>query len=243
MSGPRFWDREVRRCLRKRGGRRFVPPVGVSVGITHTNSRLHVCVIPLARPTKALRKTRVARSTKTESTTVQIPKIGTVQMNSAEYFTLATAGTSQFRLFLRDPALINRFGGGEIPTQRAEIAIQLSAKCCATKNQPDGIIGVAHATASCVRDAHASSSRTAARCVACLRRVKGTARLRVLPKYRRRHERLHDGEMVPPITRKAFFTPAGTRSAKSWLPTTSASALRARQTGLNSIAVCGRLQS
>jgi len=70
----------------------------------------------------------VSVSTKSESRTVNIPKLGTLQLNTAETFTLTTSGGTSLSVLLRDPTLIEKMGGGEIPTTRAEKAIQTVRK-------------------------------------------------------------------------------------------------------------------
>lgn len=54
--------------------------------------------------------------------------MGMVQMNSAETFELTTSGGTSVEVVLRDPGLIKRMGGGDIPTTRAEKAIQTMRK-------------------------------------------------------------------------------------------------------------------
>lgn len=60
----------------------------------------------------------------------RIPKLaqsamnGFVQVNNAEIFVLMTAGGSSTKVVLRDPVLIEGLGGGDVPTERADQAVQ-----------------------------------------------------------------------------------------------------------------------
>jgi hypothetical protein len=140
VTGPRFWDVAGAPVLFKKGNDnslRFTP-VGVSV-ICFTQNQLlgYTCALDLTTG-KALSESTdeyfyrdvVSVATKTESKTVQVPQQlgGTLQMNSAESFTLTTSGGTYMSVLLRDPTLIQRMGGGEIPTTRAEKAIQTVRK-------------------------------------------------------------------------------------------------------------------
>lgn len=59
----------------------------------------------------------------------RIPKLvesavnGQVQVNNAEIFLLVTAGGNSTKVVLRDPVLIEGLGGGDIPTERANQAV------------------------------------------------------------------------------------------------------------------------
>jgi hypothetical protein len=73
----------------------------------------------------------VSVTTKTESQTVNIVAkglfikqlLGIAQLNSAEKFILTTSGGTSISVVLKDPSLIERMGGGVIPTDRTEKAI------------------------------------------------------------------------------------------------------------------------
>ena len=56
-----------------------------------------------------------------------LAKAGKLQFDAAETFVLRTAG-GKFEVMLSDPALIKGMGGGQIPTTRAEKAIQTVRK-------------------------------------------------------------------------------------------------------------------
>jgi len=140
VTGPRFWDIGGAPVLWKRGSDNILrfTPISVSV-INFTENQLlaYNCVLDFTTG-KALNeatdeyfyKDVVAVSTKSESMTVNInkKKFGTIQLNAAEVFTLTTSGGTSISVLLRDPTLINRMGGGEMPTTKAEEAIQAVRK-------------------------------------------------------------------------------------------------------------------
>ncbi|TMQ10302.1 MAG: hypothetical protein E6J90_36515 [Deltaproteobacteria bacterium] len=67
----------------------------------------------------------VSVSTKTKSFSVQLEGGKTLQLDAAEMFELTTSGGTSVEVFLRDPKVIQMMGGtGDIPTTRAERAIQ-----------------------------------------------------------------------------------------------------------------------
>lgn len=59
----------------------------------------------------------------------RVPKVtesavnGTVQVNSAQIFSLSTSGGTSVRVVLNDPVLIDGLGGGELPVERADQAV------------------------------------------------------------------------------------------------------------------------
>jgi hypothetical protein len=78
----------------------------------------------------------VSVSTKTDSKDVTAASLGgTFHLKTAEWFTLTTSGGTALTVFLRDPALIERMGGGELPTTRAEKAMQAVRKMLREKKQ------------------------------------------------------------------------------------------------------------
>jgi hypothetical protein len=138
IIGPRLWDVGGADVFFKRGKDNVLrfTPVDVSI-INFTQSQLLVysCVLDLTTGNvlnestdEYFYKDVVQVSTKTESRTVNIPKLGTLQLNAAETFTLTTSGGTSLSVVLRDPTLIEKMGGGEIPTTRAEKAIQTVRK-------------------------------------------------------------------------------------------------------------------
>lgn len=67
----------------------------------------------------------VAVSTKTTSVGLNLGKeLGMVQATAAEEFTLTTSGGTSISVVLRDASLVQKMGGGELPTTRAETAVQ-----------------------------------------------------------------------------------------------------------------------
>ena len=133
VTGPRFWRIGGASILWKRGndGTLRYSPMEVSV-INFTEHQLlaYTCVLdrttgnPLNESTEEFfYKDVVSVSTTTKSDTQDMGTLGNIQMNAAEYFILLNAGGGELKVFLRDPTLISRMGGGEIPTTRAEKAI------------------------------------------------------------------------------------------------------------------------
>lgn len=53
---------------------------------------------------------------------------GKLQLNAAETFVLTTSGGTSIEVVLRDPQLIEKFGGGSIPTEMADKAVQAVRK-------------------------------------------------------------------------------------------------------------------
>jgi hypothetical protein len=53
---------------------------------------------------------------------------GKIQVNNAETFVLATSGGSSVRVVLKDPVLIQSLGGGDLPLEWAEQAVQAVRK-------------------------------------------------------------------------------------------------------------------
>ncbi|MSU62992.1 MAG: hypothetical protein EXS31_11465 [Pedosphaera sp.] len=139
VTGPRFWNVGGAPILYKKGmdGTLRFTPMEVSV-INFTQNQLlnYTCVLdrttsnPLNESTdEYFYKDVVSVATKTDSKTYQMgKKLGAVQMNAAEFFTLRNAGGGEMSILLRDVKLIEKMGGGEIPTTRAEKAIQAVRK-------------------------------------------------------------------------------------------------------------------
>ena len=67
----------------------------------------------------------VAVSTKTTSVGLNLGKeLGMVQATAAEEFTLTTSGGTSISVVLKDASLVQKMGGGDLPTTRAENAVQ-----------------------------------------------------------------------------------------------------------------------
>ncbi len=79
----------------------------------------------------------VSVATKTMSKSYTHKKLGVIQLNEAETFTLTTSGGTSVEVFLKDRKLIEALGlkGGEIPTTSAEKAIQVVRKMLREKKQ------------------------------------------------------------------------------------------------------------
>lgn len=139
VVGPRFWDisnAEVAFKKGKDGVLRFTP-VGVSVlNLTENQVIAYECALDCITGSALSEGTDeyyfrdiVSVSTKTKSKNVQVPGTGLLQLNSAEIFELTTSGGTSIEVVLRDPNLVQYMGGsGEIPTTRAEKAIQTLRK-------------------------------------------------------------------------------------------------------------------
>jgi len=72
----------------------------------------------------------VSVQTRSESITVNLPgsELNGMQLNDAEIFSLSTSGGTGPTVVLRQASLIQKLGGGEIPTTIAERAIQTIRK-------------------------------------------------------------------------------------------------------------------
>jgi hypothetical protein len=133
ITGPRLWDIAGADVLSKKGKDdilRFTP-ISVSIINFAQNQLLaYACVFDFTTGNTLNESTDeyfykdvVSVSTKSESKLVRIPRKGTIHLNAAETFTLTTTGGTSASVLLRDPKLIEKMGGGEIPTTRAEKAI------------------------------------------------------------------------------------------------------------------------
>jgi len=140
ITGPKFWDiagAEIHYKKGKDNYLRFTPMSVTVINFTQNQLLSYSCVLdlitgkPLNEATEEyFYKDVVSVSTKTESMTItsKDTKIGTLQMNAAEKFTLTTSGGTSVSVVLSDPSLIEKMGGGEIPKTIAEKAIQTVRK-------------------------------------------------------------------------------------------------------------------
>ncbi|MFN6991954.1 MAG: hypothetical protein ACK4MM_04455 [Fervidobacterium sp.] len=143
ITGPRLWDVAGANIFFKKGKDNILrfTPININIVNCLQNHLLaYTCILdfttgnPLNESTEEyFYKDIVSVSTRTESRTVNSPKIGTIQMNEAETFTLTTSGGTSFSILLRDPTLIKKMGGGEIPVGRAEEAVQEIRKILRSK--------------------------------------------------------------------------------------------------------------
>jgi hypothetical protein len=140
ISGPKLWDTAGAEIHYKKGKDnqlRFTPMAVTTINFTPNQLLVYSAVYDVITG-KCLNESTdeyfykdvVSVSTKTESKTITSTdtKIGTVQMNAAESFTLTTSGGTSISIILSDPSLIEKMGGGEIPKTRAEKAIQTVRK-------------------------------------------------------------------------------------------------------------------
>jgi len=111
---------------------RFTPMVVTIVNFTQHQLIAYNCVFDLLTGATLNESTDeyfykdvVSVSTKTESRTVNIKSIGKIQLNSLETFTLTTSGGTSLSVYLSDPRLAAKLGGGEFSKSRAEKAIQV----------------------------------------------------------------------------------------------------------------------
>ncbi|MCL0056205.1 hypothetical protein M1N81_01325 [Dehalococcoidia bacterium] len=144
ITGPRFWDIGDAKIHYKRGNDKIIrfTPLEISV-INFTQNQLlaYSCVYDFTTG-KALNegtseyfyKDVVSVATKSESRSVSFGSgkgAKTIQLDVGETFVLTTSGGTSISLLLRDPKLIKEMAGrkgGEIPTTRAEKAIQTVRK-------------------------------------------------------------------------------------------------------------------
>lgn len=139
VVGPRIWDTGRAEVKYKKGRDNVLrySPVGVSV-INFTKNQLiaYTCVFDRFTDNALNESTEeyfykdvVSVSTKTESLNVSGTSGGaTIHLKTGECFTLTTSGGTSLTVFLRDASLIEKWGGGELPTTRAEKAIQAVRK-------------------------------------------------------------------------------------------------------------------
>lgn len=150
LTGLRFWNIGGAEVAIQKGKDDIVrfTPVGVTV-INFTEHQLiaYQCALdrmtgnPLSESTdEYFYKDVVSVSTQTESLTwdkamlssaglAKTPLAGLMkqdrlQFNAAKIFVLTTSGGTSIKVVLDDPALIKSVGGGSIPTERADRAIQ-----------------------------------------------------------------------------------------------------------------------
>ncbi len=148
--GPRFWNVGGAAVSFKKGKDKFFryTPIGVSV-INFTSSQLVVyqCALdlntgnPLSEGTKEyFYKDVVSVATQAMSKTFRkgelsakglrgplkkaLDSAGTLQLDDAETFVLTTSGGTSVEVVLKVPNLIEKLGGGDIPTTVADKAIQ-----------------------------------------------------------------------------------------------------------------------
>jgi hypothetical protein len=154
VTGPRFWDVGGAEVAFKKGKDnvlRFTPVDVIVLNFGRDQLVAYQTALDL-KTGNALNESTdeyfykdvVSVSTKTESKTVQFSTNGafkggikgglagaikgSIQLNAAEQFVLTTSGGTHIDVVLRAPELIKQMGGGDIPTTRAEKAIQTVRK-------------------------------------------------------------------------------------------------------------------
>jgi hypothetical protein len=154
LTGLRFWNIGGAEIGIRKGKDEIVrfTPIGITV-INFTEHQIvaYQCALdmmtgnPLNESTdEYFYRDVVAVSTQTESMTwdkamlssaglaktplASLVKHGRLQFNAAKMFVLTTSGGTSIQVVLNDPALIESVGGGTIPTERADRAIQAVRK-------------------------------------------------------------------------------------------------------------------
>jgi hypothetical protein len=134
VTGPRVWNVADAHIAFNRGKDnvcRFTPAAVTVLNFTANRLISYSCVLDLTTGNALNESTDeyfyqdvVSVSTKTKSQSIPVPGKETVQLTEAETFELTTSGGTSIEVVLRDPSLIKMAGGGDIPTTRAEKAIQ-----------------------------------------------------------------------------------------------------------------------
>jgi hypothetical protein len=154
VYGPRFWNIGGADVGIKKGTDgviRFMP-LGVTVlNFTQNQLTAYQCALDLATGNPLNESTDeyfyrdvVSVSTHSKSLTWDsaalgakalstgplkaLVKAGKLQFNAAEIFSLTTSGGTSIEVVLRDPTLIEKSGGGSIPTDMADKAVQAVRK-------------------------------------------------------------------------------------------------------------------
>ena len=135
VTGPRIWDTggaSVKWAVGKDKMARFTP-INVTVLSFSPNQLIsYQCAMDLFTGNSLNESTDeyfykdvVSVSTKTVSVTKNSAdkKVGQLQLNAAETFTLTTSGGTSIEVILKDPKIVDMMGG-DIPTTLAEKAIQ-----------------------------------------------------------------------------------------------------------------------
>jgi hypothetical protein len=115
---------------------RFTPVDSTIINFTANQLLVYRCALDLISGNPVNESTDeyfyrdvVSVQTASDSVSVNIPGLGPAfQLTGAESFRLTTSGGTSVSMVLRDPSLIQKMGGGEIPTTTAERAIQTIRK-------------------------------------------------------------------------------------------------------------------
>jgi hypothetical protein len=140
ITGPRLSNLGVAKFGFRKGKDnvlRFTPVNSTLINFTQDQLLVYRCALNLLTGLPVNEATdeyfyRDVVSVQTASETANVSLAGTilegVQCNAAETFKLTTSGGTSVSMVLKDDSLIQKLGGGEIPTTTAERAIQAIRK-------------------------------------------------------------------------------------------------------------------
>jgi len=140
VTGPRLSNLGVAKFGFRKGKDnilRFTPVNSTLINFTKDQLLVYRCALDLLTGNPINEATdeyfyRDVVSVQTASETVSVSLPGTalqgLQCNAAETFKLTTSGGTSVSMMLKDDSLIQKMGGGEIPTTTAERAIQTIRK-------------------------------------------------------------------------------------------------------------------
>jgi hypothetical protein len=152
VTGPRLSNLGVAKFGFRKGKDsvlRFTPVNSTLINFTKDQLLVYRCALDLLTGNPVNEATdeyfyRDVVSVQTASETVSVSLPGTelqgLQCNAAETFKLTTSGGTSVSMMLKDDSLIQKLGGGEIPTTTAERAIQTIRKMLREKK--GGPVGV-----------------------------------------------------------------------------------------------------
>jgi len=140
LTGPRLKDLGPSKFGYRKGKDnilRFTPVNSTVINFTQNQLLVYTCALDLISGNTVNEATDeyfyrdvVSVQTLSETVSVNLPgsEFNGLQCNAAESFRLTTSGGTSVSMVLRDPSLIQKMGGGEIPTTVAERAIQTIRK-------------------------------------------------------------------------------------------------------------------
>ncbi len=138
ITGPRLKDLGPAKFGYRKGKDnilRFTPVNSTIINFTQSQLLVYRCALDLITGNPVNEATDeyfyrdvVSVQTLSDTINVSLPGLGkefqSLQLNATEFFRLTTSGGTSVSMALRDPSLIQKLGGGEIPTTTAERAIQ-----------------------------------------------------------------------------------------------------------------------
>lgn len=132
ITGPKLWDvgnAEIGHRKGQDNTLRFTPLSVTVLNFTQTHLSSYQAVLDLRTGNTLNEATDeffyrhiVSAATKSDSFNVTFGG-ESLQLKTADSFELTTAGGNSIKVFLRDPVLIQKLGGGNIPTTRADRAL------------------------------------------------------------------------------------------------------------------------